>query len=94
VAAQVHGRAIAEVPMMGRWTISGVDLPDDVRRHVYAEDAVRIVPGSPAELVDSCAVERAAVVRVEHVELGRVDDERNRLAELHVDLRVDPGDER
>ena len=34
-----------EVPMMGRWTISGLDLPDDVLRRVYAENASRIAPG-------------------------------------------------
>ena len=34
-----------QVPMMGRWTISGVDLPDNVLRQVYAENASRIVPG-------------------------------------------------
>jgi predicted TIM-barrel fold metal-dependent hydrolase len=34
-----------EVPMMGRWTIGGVDLPDDVLRQVYADNALRIVPG-------------------------------------------------
>jgi hypothetical protein len=30
---------------MGRWAISGLDLPDDVLRAVYAENALRIVPG-------------------------------------------------
>lgn len=34
-----------EVPLMGRWAISGIDLPDDVLRAVYAENALRIVPG-------------------------------------------------
>ena len=34
-----------EVPLMGRWAISGVDLPDDVLRKVYAENALRLVPG-------------------------------------------------
>jgi predicted TIM-barrel fold metal-dependent hydrolase len=34
-----------EVPLMGRWTIAGVDLPDDVLRKVYAENALRVVPG-------------------------------------------------
>ena len=33
------------VPSMGRWTISGIDLPDDVLRQVYLENARRIVPG-------------------------------------------------
>ena len=30
---------------MGRWAISGLDLPDDVLRQVYVENALRIVPG-------------------------------------------------
>ncbi len=34
-----------EVPLMGRWAISGIGLPDDVLRKVYAENALRIVPG-------------------------------------------------
>jgi predicted TIM-barrel fold metal-dependent hydrolase len=32
-----------EVPLMGRWAISGLGLPDDVLRKVYAENALRIV---------------------------------------------------
>jgi hypothetical protein len=34
-----------EVPLMGRWSISGIDLPDDVLRNVYSENALRLVPG-------------------------------------------------
>ncbi len=34
-----------EVPLMGRWAISGIDLPDDVLRTVYADNALRLVPG-------------------------------------------------
>ena len=34
-----------EVPLMGRWAVSGLDLPDDVLRKVYAGNALRIVPG-------------------------------------------------
>lgn len=34
-----------EVPLMGRWAISGLDLSDDVLRKVYADNARRIVPG-------------------------------------------------
>ncbi len=34
-----------DVPLMGRWAISGVDLPDDVLTKVYADNALRIVPG-------------------------------------------------
>jgi predicted TIM-barrel fold metal-dependent hydrolase len=33
-----------EVPLMGRWGISGVDLPDDVLRAVYADNALRLLP--------------------------------------------------
>lgn len=31
-------------PLMGRWTISGLDLPDDVLRAIYADNAARLVP--------------------------------------------------
>lgn len=34
-----------EVPLMGRWAISGLDLPVEVLHRVYAENARRIVPG-------------------------------------------------
>jgi predicted TIM-barrel fold metal-dependent hydrolase len=34
-----------EIPLMGRWAISGLDLPDDVLRQVYFENVLRIVPG-------------------------------------------------
>jgi predicted TIM-barrel fold metal-dependent hydrolase len=34
-----------EVPLMGRWAISGLELPDDVLRTVYADNALRLVPG-------------------------------------------------
>jgi predicted TIM-barrel fold metal-dependent hydrolase len=34
-----------EVPLMGRWLISGLDLPDDVLRRVYSDNARRLVPG-------------------------------------------------
>lgn len=34
-----------EIPLMGRWAISGLDLPDDVLSRVYAENAARVVPG-------------------------------------------------
>jgi predicted TIM-barrel fold metal-dependent hydrolase len=34
-----------EVPLMGRWTISGLGLPDEVLAKVYSENALRIVPG-------------------------------------------------
>jgi hypothetical protein len=30
---------------MGRWAISGLELPDDVLRTVYADNALRLVPG-------------------------------------------------
>jgi predicted TIM-barrel fold metal-dependent hydrolase len=32
-------------PPQGRWTISGLDLPEDVLRKVYAENAERCIPG-------------------------------------------------
>lgn len=36
-------------PLMGRWAISGIHLPDDVLRAVYGENAARLVPRlSPA----------------------------------------------
>jgi hypothetical protein len=31
-------------PLMGRWAISGLDLPDDVLRLLYHDNAVRLVP--------------------------------------------------
>jgi hypothetical protein len=31
-------------PLMGRWAISGLDLPDDVLRAVYFDNAARLVP--------------------------------------------------
>ena len=31
-------------PMMGRWAISGIGLPDDVLQAVYADNAARLVP--------------------------------------------------
>ncbi len=34
-----------EVPLMGRWAISGLDLPDDVLPKVYADNALRLIPG-------------------------------------------------
>jgi predicted TIM-barrel fold metal-dependent hydrolase len=38
-----------DVPLMGRWAISGLELPDGVLRRVYAENALRIVPGLERE---------------------------------------------
>jgi predicted TIM-barrel fold metal-dependent hydrolase len=37
--------SMEEIPLMGRWAISGVELPDDVLRKVFSENALRIVPG-------------------------------------------------
>jgi hypothetical protein len=31
-------------PLMGRWAISGLDLPDEVLRQIYAENAWRLIP--------------------------------------------------
>jgi predicted TIM-barrel fold metal-dependent hydrolase len=33
-----------EVPLMGRWAVSGLDLPDDVLRKVEGENARRLIP--------------------------------------------------
>ncbi len=33
-----------DVPLMGRWAISGLDLPDDVLRKVYADNVLRLAP--------------------------------------------------
>jgi predicted TIM-barrel fold metal-dependent hydrolase len=44
-ADECFAHSIEEVPLMGRWTISGLDLPGEVLRQVYAENARRIVPG-------------------------------------------------
>ena len=33
------------IPPQGRWTISGLELPDAVLRKVYGENAARLVPG-------------------------------------------------
>ena len=35
-------------PGQGRWTISGLDLPRDVLEKVYAKNAERVIPTSPA----------------------------------------------
>jgi predicted TIM-barrel fold metal-dependent hydrolase len=37
-----------EIPLMGRWAISGLDLPEDVLRKVYAENALRLIPALEA----------------------------------------------
>ena len=37
-----------EIPAEGRWAISGLDLPDDVLRAVYRDNAVRLIPGLAA----------------------------------------------
>jgi hypothetical protein len=31
-------------PLMGRWDISGLDLPEDALRQIYADNATRLVP--------------------------------------------------
>jgi predicted TIM-barrel fold metal-dependent hydrolase len=33
-----------EVPEMGRWAISGIDLPEDVLRKVYSQNALGLLP--------------------------------------------------
>ncbi len=37
--------SVQDVPPQGRWAISGLDLPDDVLRKVYGDNARRLVPG-------------------------------------------------
>ena len=37
--------ASGDIPPQGRWAISGLALPDDTLRKVYAENALRLVPG-------------------------------------------------
>ena len=34
-----------DIPPEGRWTISGLDLPDDVLRRLYGGNARRLIPG-------------------------------------------------
>lgn len=45
-------------PLMGRWMISGVDLPEDVLRKVYAENATRLIPSLRPGLARSAEVTR------------------------------------
>jgi len=42
-------------PPQGFWNIYGLDLPDDVLRQVYYENAVRIIPGVKQALADYAA---------------------------------------
>ena len=44
-----------EPPEMGRWGIGGLGLPDDVLRKVYADNALRIVPGLAIDAADAPA---------------------------------------
>ena len=37
-----------EIPLMGRWAVSGLDLPNDVLARVYAANALRLIPGLQA----------------------------------------------
>ncbi|MGZ8626565.1 MAG: amidohydrolase family protein [Actinomycetota bacterium] len=37
-----------EVPLMGRWAVFGLDLSDEVLRHVYARNALRLLPSLEA----------------------------------------------
>jgi len=44
-------------PLMGRWAISGIDLPDDVLRAVYGGNAARLVPAlAPALTQQTSAI--------------------------------------
>ena len=44
-ADEAFAYSIDEVPPQGRWTISGLDLPDDVLRAVYGGNARRLIRG-------------------------------------------------
>ncbi|MEV4369578.1 amidohydrolase family protein [Nonomuraea sp. NPDC049637] len=41
---EAFAHSLDDPPLMGRWTISGLDLPDDVLEQVYARNALRLVP--------------------------------------------------
>ncbi|MEU4719509.1 amidohydrolase family protein [Nonomuraea dietziae] len=43
-ADEAFAHSTQDPPLMGRWTISGLDLPDDVLERVYAGNALRLVP--------------------------------------------------
>lgn len=43
-ADEAFAHSTEDPPLMGRWTISGLDLPDDVLGQVYAGNALRLVP--------------------------------------------------
>lgn len=43
-ADEAFAHSLDDPPLMGRWTISGLDLPDDVLGQVYAANALRLVP--------------------------------------------------
>ena len=41
-----------------RWHIYGLGLPDEVLRKIYYQNAMRIVPGLAADLVDKVPAQR------------------------------------
>ncbi|MEU0566985.1 amidohydrolase family protein [Nonomuraea sp. NPDC005983] len=43
-ADEAFAHSLEDPPLMGRWTISGLDLPDEVLGQVYAGNALRLVP--------------------------------------------------
>jgi predicted TIM-barrel fold metal-dependent hydrolase len=43
-ADEAFAHSTEEVPLMGRWSISGIDLPDEVLRMVYSDNAGRLIP--------------------------------------------------
>ncbi|MGV9770885.1 amidohydrolase family protein [Streptosporangium sp. NPDC003464] len=43
-ADEAFAHSLDDPPLMGRWTISGLDLPDDVLEQVYTGNALRLVP--------------------------------------------------
>ncbi|MFG1710925.1 amidohydrolase family protein [Nonomuraea sp. M3C6] len=43
-ADEAFAHSLGDPPLMGRWTISGLDLPGDVLDQVYRRNALRLVP--------------------------------------------------
>ncbi|MFC4116694.1 amidohydrolase family protein [Nonomuraea zeae] len=41
---EAFAHSLDDPPLMGRWTISGLDLPDEVLQRVYAGNALDLVP--------------------------------------------------
>ncbi|MGV9309392.1 hypothetical protein ACWDLG_38985 [Nonomuraea sp. NPDC003727] len=43
-ADEAFARSLEDPPLMGRWTISGLDLPEEALGQVYAGNALKLVP--------------------------------------------------